>query len=84
MIEPVPSPSQHRVARRRSFGARHFTDRGGRPWSVTEWAEPDGADGQGARFLVFRSAAELRRVDRFPAHWRLLGDPELEALRLWG
>lgn len=55
---------------------RHFTDAQGTAWRVFEHRYDD----EPAFTLIFESDHAFRRVRSYPANWRSLPAPELEAL----
>lgn len=49
-------------------------------WRVTERDTRNDPGRRGDRCLIFSSTDAVRRVWRYPAHWRSLSDAELERL----
>jgi hypothetical protein len=56
----------------------HFRSRDGTHWSVGERSDGEGSAKRMS--LVFESNDSARRVRDYPANWRDLAPPELEAL----
>ena len=59
---------------------RTFRDGHGTPWRVREVDASELRSPQGHHCLIFTCDNASRRVWRFPAHWRDLGEEELEKL----
>lgn len=59
---------------------RWFSAADGRRWTVRELSVGGAPWAQGPRCLVFEGEGRMRRVWDYPADWRDLSDPALEAL----
>jgi hypothetical protein len=60
-----------------------FRDASGISWTVREIDGKDVPAARGERCLIFECTNAVRRVWRYPRHWRELKDPELAKLS-WG